>query len=114
VETRGISAEIDGFMFQEAQRVARAAGDMWNCACDIFPLKTLPGGSSNPEMSARIARLVRSMPAFTHIAQEADFGATEDFTVLLEAIQQAGGQGAFIQLGATRAAGHHNDRFDFD
>ena len=114
VETRGASTAIDGFMLQEAQRIARAAGDMWNCACDIFPLKALPGGASDAEMSARIARIARSMPAFTNVVQEEDFGATEDFTVLLEAIQQVGGQGAYIQLGAERAAGHHNERFDFN
>jgi aminobenzoyl-glutamate utilization protein A len=114
VETRGVNTEIDGFMLQEALRIAKAAGDMWNCSCDILPLKTLPGGSSSPAMSARIADIARSMPAFTHIVQEEDFGATEDFAVLLEAIQQSGGQGAYIQLGAERAAGHHSDRFDFD
>jgi len=114
VETRGISTEIDTFMREEALRIARAAGLMWNCACDIVPLKSCPSGSSNSEMSARIAGIARSMPAFTNVAQEEDFGATEDFTVLLNAIQQAGGQGAYIQLGADRAAGHHSDCFDFD
>jgi aminobenzoyl-glutamate utilization protein A len=54
------------------------------------------------------------MPAFTRIVQEDSFGATEDFAVLLDAIQHNGGQGAYIQLGAERAAGHHSDRFDFD
>ena len=114
VETRGVNAEINSFMLQEAQRVAKAAGDMWNCACDIFPLKMVPGGTSNSEMSVRIAEIVRAIPAFTHIVQEGDFGATEDFAVLLEAIQRIGGQGVYIQLGAERAAGHHSDRFDFD
>jgi len=114
VETRGITTEINNFMLQEAQRIARAAGEMWNCSCGITPLRTLPGGSSSPEMSARIAKIARSMPAFTHIAQEENFGATEDFAVLLEAIQQSGGQGAYIQIGTERAAGHHSDRFDFD
>ena len=114
VETRGSNTEIDCFMFQEAQRIAKAAGDMWNCACDILPLKKLPGGISNSEMSARIAKLACSMPTFKKIVQEDHFGATEDFTVLLEAVQQAGGQGTYIQLGAERAAGHHSDRFDFD
>ena len=114
VETRGVSAEINSFMLQEAQRVARAAGDMWNCVCDIFPIKTVPGGTSNAEMSTRIAAIARSMPAFTHIVPEGNFGATEDFAVLLDAIQQTGGQGAYIQLGAKRTAGHHSNRFDFD
>ena len=114
VETRGVNAEIDAFMLQEAQRIAGAAGEMWNCACEIVPLKTIPGGSSNPEMSARIARIARAMPAFTQIVQEDSFGATEDFAVLLDAIQHNGGQGAYIQLGAERAAGHHSDLFDFD
>jgi aminobenzoyl-glutamate utilization protein A len=114
VETRGISTEIDSFMLQEAERIARAAGRMWNCSCDIVPLKSCPGGTSNSEMSARIAKLARSMPGFNKVVQEEDFGATEDFTVLLNAIQQNGGQGAYIQLGAERAAGHHSDCFDFD
>ncbi|MCL2122846.1 MAG: amidohydrolase [Desulfovibrionaceae bacterium] len=114
VETRGISTAIDSFMLQEAERIARAAGDMWNCSCDIVPLKKLPGGTSSSEMSTRIAKIARSMPAFKKIIKEEDFGAAEDFTVLLEAVQQAGGLGAYIQLGAERASGHHSDRFDFD
>jgi aminobenzoyl-glutamate utilization protein A len=114
VETRGFTTEINSFMLQEAQRIASEAGDMWNCSCSVSPPITLPGGSSSPEMSARIARIARSIPAFTHIVQEEKFGATEDFAVLLEAIQQRGGQGAYIQLGADRAAGHHSDSFDFD
>jgi aminobenzoyl-glutamate utilization protein A len=114
VETRGASMEIDSFMLQEAQRIAKAAGDMWHCACDIIPLKKLSGGRSDSAMSARIAKLASSMPAFKKIVQEEEFGASEDFTILLEAIQQAGGQGTYIQLGAERAAGHHNERFDFN
>jgi aminobenzoyl-glutamate utilization protein A len=114
VETRGINTEIDGFMLKESERIARAAGEMWDCACEIFPLKKLPGGTSTPAMSARIEQIASSMPGFKKIVREDDFGATEDFTVLLEAIQRAGGQGSFIQLGAERAAGHLSDRFDFD
>jgi aminobenzoyl-glutamate utilization protein A len=114
VETRGAGMEIDSFMLQEAQRIARAAGEMWNCACEIIPHQTLRGGRSNSEMSERIAKIAHSMPSFKTIVQEEEFGASEDFTELLEAIQQTGGQGAYIQLGAERAAGHHSERFDFD
>ncbi len=114
VETRGISNEIDAFMYAEAQRVARAAAEMWGCDCVLIPRKSLPGGRSSPEMSARIETLARTIPGFTHIVRQAGFGATEDFTVLLDAAQQQGGQGVYIQLGATRSAGHHSDRFDFD
>jgi aminobenzoyl-glutamate utilization protein A len=114
VETRGITDEIDGFICAEALRAARAAGGMWDCECAITIRKKIPGGASNPEMSARIAEIARRMDAFTHIEREEDFGATEDFTVLLASVQRNGGRGTYIQLGTDRAAGHHNECFDFD
>lgn len=114
VETRGITTQIDEFMRDEALRIAHAAGRMWNCDCGASLRKSLPGGASSPEMSARIAETARRMPAFTHIETERDFGATEDFTLLLDAVQKRGGQGGYIQLGTDRAAGHHNERFDYD
>ena len=65
-------------------------------------------------MCATIEEIARAVPAFTHIAREQDFGATEDFTILLEDVQKRGGQGTYIQLGAELAAGHHSPLFDFD
>jgi aminobenzoyl-glutamate utilization protein A len=114
VETRGITDDIDAFVYAEAVRAARAAGDMWNCGCEILPRKKIPAGASNPEISARIAEIARRMDAFTHIAREEDFGATEDFTVLLASVQGKGGQGSYIQLGTDRSGGHHSELFDFD
>jgi aminobenzoyl-glutamate utilization protein A len=40
--------------------------------------------------------------------------ASEDCTTFLNRVTARGGKGIYMMYGAELAAGHHNDRFDFD
>ena len=51
---------------------------------------------------------------YTEIIEEKSFGAGEDFTYMLEAVQNNGGIGTYIQAGINRYAPHHSNKFNFD
>ena len=50
----------------------------------------------------------------TEIVAEADFGASEDVTLMMEKVQSRGGQAMFALFGTPVGGGHHNAAFDVD
>lgn len=114
VETRGTTTEIDRYMVQEARRIAEAAAHMWDCQCVITSTGECPSGNSSPELCALTQNIAKNIEGFTTILGMKDFMASEDFTVFLNKVQESGGIGTYIQVGATRTSGHHTSTFDFD
>ena len=113
LETRGMTSELDEYMTTEAARIIKAATDMWGCTHEIEVMGGTKSGESSPAMIARVKALAETMPAFTNIMVEKDFGASEDFSHMMTVVQNNGGSGTYIQVGTNKTAGHHNDRFDF-
>jgi aminobenzoyl-glutamate utilization protein A len=114
LETRGVTSDLDAYMTTEAARIIKAAVEMWNCTHEVEVMGGTKSGESSPEMIATVKALAETMPAFTNIMGEKDFGASEDFSHMMTVVQRNGGLGTYIQVGAARAAGHHNDHFDFN
>lgn len=114
LETRGVTSGLDDYMTQEAARIINAAAAMWDCSYEIEVMGGTKSGESSPEMVAKVKETAKGMPAFTNIEEVKDFGASEDYSHMMAVVQQNGGLGTYIQVGTNKAAGHHNDRFDFD
>lgn len=113
-ETRGTTTEINTFMKTEAKRIAHAAAQMWNCRCTINEHNDCPSGNSDKELCKAVENIAKDMGIFTTILGMKNFMASEDFTVFLNKVQEDGGMGTYIQVGATRPSGHHTNTFDFD
>lgn len=113
-ETRGTTAAVNAYMREESLRIIQAAAHMWDCTCKLHSAGGCGSGDSDLPLARRVAGLAAAMPCFTNIIESADFKATEDFASLLQAVQAQGGQGTYMQVGATRSAGHHSSDFDFD
>ena len=58
--------------------------------------------------------MAAELPAVTEIVPSADFGASEDVTLLMERVQSRGGQAMFALFGTPTAGGHHNAAFDIE
>lgn len=114
METRGETTELDAYMIAESDRILRAAADMWGCSCTWETVGSSEGGSSSPELALRVAEAAERMGGWDTVVPLADFGASEDFACMMNRVQEAGGQAVYMQVGTERAAGHHNERFDFD
>ncbi len=113
-ETRGINSELNNWMIKEVERISHAAADMWGCTHNLHRVGSCISGFSDEALANDIHNIAKTMPYFTNIIPSAQFLASEDFTWLLKDVQDRGGQGTYIQLGTKLAAGHHNEKFDFD
>ncbi|MEG2140997.1 MAG: peptidase dimerization domain-containing protein, partial [Bilophila sp.] len=114
METRGETTQLEAYMSTEAERILRAAADMWGCTCHIEVVGGACGGASSPELARLVAETASAMGCYQTIREQERFGATEDFACLMTRVQECGGSATYLQVGAKRSAGHHNDAFDFD
>jgi len=114
LETRGITSELDDYMRREAERIIQAAALTWDIKYRIETAGGTKSGESNPEMADLIEREAAAMPVFTEVRKRSSFGASEDYAHFMSTVQEQGGMGSYIQVGADLASGHHTSRFDFD
>lgn len=113
-ETRGETTELNDYMLAEAMRILEAAGAMWGCAFETKVMGNAGSCRSSDAIVARAANIAKTMPAYAEVVDSMDFGAGEDVSHMMERVMENGGQATYVQLGVDKAAGHHNERFDFD
>lgn len=114
LETRGATAELEAALSAEAERILHAAAAMWGCSCAVETVGGSCAAASSPALAEEIAEEARRMGCFRAVIPMRDFGATEDVAWMMRAVQERGGAASYLQLGAARAAGHHQPTFDFD
>lgn len=114
LETRGVTSELDEYMRLEAERIIQAAALTWDIQYRIETAGGTKSGESSSDMADLIEREAASMPVFTAVRKRSSFGASEDYAHFMSTVQERGGLGSYIQVGADLASGHHTSRFDFD
>ncbi|HWR38902.1 MAG TPA: amidohydrolase [Patescibacteria group bacterium] len=114
LETRGVTTAIDGYMREEATRIIQGAAAMYGTDVSINEMGGAVGGKSTPKLAATLKDTAIATGLFDEIIDTGDLGASEDFTYFMERVQQKGGQSVYAMVGANIAAGHHDNRFDFD
>ncbi len=70
--------------------------------------------ASDPALVDVIAEVAASVPGVARVSATANFGGSEDATVLARRVQARGGQAAYFVIGSRRPAGHHQAEFDID
>lgn len=114
METRGDTTELNEYMSTQAARVIKASAEMYDCTYSIDVVGGTKSGESSPEVITAIEKIAKTIPFFTNIIPEKNFGACDDYASLMSAVQAHGGKGAYIQVGVDKTAGHHNSYFDFN
>jgi len=113
VETRGVTSQINQFIYDQAIRIIKAAADMYGVEVKITEAGSAPSGSNTPELVKRLEEVAKRLGIFEEFVT-GDLGGSEDCTYFMERVQQRGGQAAYTIVGTETAAGHHNFRFDFN
>lgn len=119
-ETRGADRELNEYMFKAAQRVLQASADLHNVRVQTEVQGESIGITNSPALVHTLEQLVRTSPdwlspaGFTEVVQRRAFAASEDASFLIDRVQQQGGEGAYLCIGADLTAGHHACDFDFD
>ncbi len=114
METRGFTSELNDYMTGECRRIIEAAALMWDCRFAITLVGGTKSGEPTPDMVERAMGVARNMPVFDEVVGMSDYGASEDFSHMMSAVQKNGGKGVYVQVGTNLAAGHHHDHFDID
>lgn len=114
METRGVSNEINQYMSDKAMEVIKGAAAMYDLGLEVKPAAVARCAENSAELVAAATRIAASIPGVSEVVPEADFGASEDVSLLMERVQAKGGKAMFALFGTPVGGGHHNAAFDVD
>lgn len=114
IETRGENNKLAAYVYERAEQVLRGAAQMYDTEIEITKQGEANSADSSPELAAIVCEIAATVPGVTIAGATRPMSGSDDACWLMSAVQGGGGQAIYIGIGATTAAGHHNDRFDFD
>lgn len=114
LETRGVTGEINEYMYQEARRIIEGAAAMYGVEVNISEMGSATSCESNKELGEKGKEVAAKMNLFHEIIEGGSLGGSEDATYFMERVQQKGGKAVYAIIGTEIAAGHHDFRFDFN
>ena len=74
----------------------------------------VPAGASDYAMMEIVQRAAKQVPWFETVYFEGNVGGTDDAAVMITKVQQNGGIGSYVGIGADAACTVHDPEFDFD
>ena len=112
LEIRGATTEINEFMTRYATNILENCAEMYGCSCAIKLMGAAEAMCSDKALADRVAAVARQvslMPVEVTIG-----GGSEDFSYMMNRVQQQGGQAVFFRS-LTRISGtSHGRYYDFD
>nr|WP_252866636.1 M20/M25/M40 family metallo-hydrolase [Shigella sp. FC1764] len=115
VETRGASDVINQYVFDRAQQAIQGAATMYGVGVETRLMGAATASSPSPQwvawLQSQAAQVAGGNQAIERV--EAPAGS-EDATLMMARVQQHQGQASYVVFGTQLAAGHHNEKFDFD
>jgi aminobenzoyl-glutamate utilization protein A len=122
LETRGDSSELNKHVYDYAVRILENAAAMHGCTVEIRHMGAAQGAKSDHELSLHVVRAAEKLGCFKDIRTDhGKSGGSEDYTYMMERVQQNGGYATFIGIGAAVGSesasvigGHHTAEFDID
>ncbi|MBQ3530235.1 MAG: amidohydrolase [Oscillospiraceae bacterium] len=114
IETRGANTELNTYVENYALRILENAAAMHGCTVEYKLMGAAESLTSDVSLAQRL-RKVWEAAGFTLTEEDMmTAGGSEDFSYMMNAVQQQGGQATFFRTLTKLSAGAHNRRFDFD
>ncbi|MEF8841372.1 MAG: amidohydrolase [Haloarculaceae archaeon] len=113
-EVRGETTELMEYTREELRRIVRAAGEMHGCESSFEVVSGAPRADSDEELAELVAGVAGADDRVDSALTLGSFGASEDATHLVEAVQAAGGLATYAIVGTDHPGGHHTPTFDVD
>lgn len=114
VETRGETETVASYMFDRASAIVESCAAMYETKYAIAKTGEAITTYSDDDLSDLVLEVASDMDEFGESQKHAALGGSDDATWMMKRVQDRGGKATYIMLGADIAAGHHNERFDFD
>ncbi|MPM87326.1 p-aminobenzoyl-glutamate hydrolase subunit A [bioreactor metagenome] len=114
IETRGESAELAAYVYAKAKEVIYGAAQMYDVDVSISKQGETITAESDRKLAALIMSAAEGAEGVTLREEYRSMAGSDDACWLMRRVQEHGGLAAYVGIGASTAAGHHNNRFDFD
>ncbi|WP_336343169.1 amidohydrolase [Halalkalicoccus ordinarius] len=113
-EVRGETTALMEYMRERLERTFEAAARMHDCEVDLHVHSESPRADSDPELRDVVHGVAQGVEGVDSPIRSADFGASEDATFLMRAVQEAGGLASYVIVGTDHPDSHHTPHFDVD
>ena len=114
IEYRGQYPEISAYAGKRIFDILDGTAKAYDLTYHYVDYGEVPAGASDPAMMEIIQRAAKKVPWFETVYFEGNVGGTDDAAVMLTKVQQNGGIGTYVGIGADTTGPVHNPEFDFD
>lgn len=118
MEFRANNLERESQLLKQAEEIIRKVAHQQNCSFKVQKMGEATGANGDKDLAKRIKCEAEKIALFTEIvlSDEVNRGS-EDFTSMMNAVQNSGGKACFIGVGASlkeKDLQHHTPEFDID
>lgn len=115
VETRGVTSDINDYIREQAFQVIHGAAAMYGTTANIDIVGEAMASMPSKELAKIVANAARKSDAISNVTEMSlQPSGSEDATYFMERVKNRGGLATYTIIGSPLAAGHHNERFDYD
>ena len=114
VEVRGGTADLNEYMLASARRVVDGAATMHDCEHEESLFGKTTTFECDEAMVDAVSDAAGGVAGVTDVVRTKGFGGSEDASYLIRSVQEQGGEGTYVGIGASNPAGHHTAYFDID
>lgn len=115
IESRGETSEINDYVREQALAVLEGAAQMYGVEATIDIVGEAKSSMPSEELVDTLAAVAETSPYVKKVTPwSTDSAGSEDATYYMERVKELGGLATYCIVGSDLAAGHHNERFDFD
>ena len=97
-----------------AEQVVAGAATMYDVAADVRTTGASLVARCDTAVVDPMLAAAESVPGIARAHRSVVMNASDDITVMMHTVQEAGGRGTFAVVGASNPAPHHHRRFDVD
>ena len=112
MEVRGETAEINDYMADQAMAIIKGNAISYGVDYDVRKMGAACDMKNDPDMIDALREVAKGIPEIKTITEKANFGGSEDASLLARRVKDHGGKVVFFVNGADREAGHHQFNFD--
>ena len=113
-ETRGVTTEINEYMFESALRVCEAAAHMYQCEITHELTGKSVDTHCDEDFIKFVAETAQCIEGVSDFVNSYEISGGEDFTFMMNDVRRQGGKATYLLLDAEITASHHNSKFDYN
>ena len=113
-EVRGETTALCDQMRERALAILEGAARSHGCEVEWQVRGEAPSAESDPSLVDVVATAAGGAAGVREVHRRGTIGGSEDATYLMQAVQDTGGDAAYIGIGTDHPGGHHTATFDVD